>query len=159
MPETPLTRRLLDLLEARGVPHRVVHHPPARTSAEAARLRGTALESGAKALVCHADERIVLIVVPGDRRLDGRAFKRQTGVKNVRMVDAVRVEELIGAQVGAVPPFGSLAGLTTYADRSVVAREEITFSAGARDVSVSMGGPDYAALEQPVVGEFAQTGE
>jgi hypothetical protein len=26
-------------------------------------------------------------------------------------------------------------------------------------VSVSMGGPDYAALEQPVVGEFAQTVE
>src|ERR671916_475466 len=94
-----LTRRILDLLEARGVPHRVLHHPPVRTSEEASRRRGTALEAGAKALVCHADGRIVLIVVPADRRLDGRAFKRQTGVRNVRMVDGAQIEALVGAPV------------------------------------------------------------
>ena len=133
----------------------MLRHPPARTSEEASRLRGTPLEAGAKALVCHADDRIVLIVVPADRRLAGRAFKRQTGVKNVRMVEAERMEELVGAPVGAVPPFGSLVGLPTYADRSVVAREAIAFNAGARDVSVTMRGPDYAALEQPILGDFA----
>ena len=153
--ETALTRRILDLLESSGVAHRVLRHPPARTSEEAARLRGTPLEAGAKALVCHADDAIVLVVVPADRRLDGRAFRRQAGVRSVRMVDAERVQELIGAPVGAVPPFGSLVGLTTYADRAVVAREQIAFNAGARDVSVVMGGPDYGALERPVLGDFA----
>ena len=153
--ESPLTRRLLELLQRHGVPHRVLRHPPARTSEEAARARGTPLEAGAKALVCHADDAIVLIVVPAHARLDSRAFKRQTGTKNVRMVVAERMEGLVGAPVGAVPPFGSLVGLPTYADRAVVAREEIAFNAGARDVSVTMRGPDYAALEQPTLGNFA----
>jgi Ala-tRNA(Pro) deacylase len=153
--ETPLTRRILDLLESNGVPHRVLRHPPVRTSEEASRARGTPLEAGAKALVCHADRRIVLIVVPADRRLDNRAFRRQTGTKNVRMVDGERVRELVGAPVGAVPPFGSLVGLPTYADRAVVAREEIAFNAGARDLSITMRGADYVALEQPIVGDFA----
>ena len=152
--ESGLTRRILDLLRARNVAHRVLRHPPARTSEEAARIRGTPLEAGAKALVCHADERIVLIVVPADRRLDGRAFKRQTGVRSVRMVDAAQAEALVGAPVGAVPPFGSLVGLETYADRAVVARTEIAFSAGARDVSVVMAGPDYGDLERPELGDF-----
>ncbi len=151
-----LTRRILDLLETSGVPHRVLHHPPVRTSEEAARVRGTPLEAGAKALVCHADDRIVLIVVPADRRLDGRAFKQQIGVKNVRMVDAAEIEALVGAPVGAVPPFGSLFGLATYADRTVVGRAEIAFNAGARDFSVVMSGPDYARLEKPILGEFAK---
>ena len=153
--DSPLTRRLLDLLAANGVPHRVLRHRPVRTSEEAARVRGTPLAAGAKALVCQADDRVVLIVVPADRRLDNRAFRRQAGVRSVRMVDADRVEGLVGAPVGAVPPFGSLMSLPTYADRAVGERPEISFNAGARDISVTMAGPDYAALERPTLGDFA----
>jgi Ala-tRNA(Pro) deacylase len=152
----PLTRRLVDLLQAHQVEHQTLRHPPVLTSEEASRVRGTPLEAGAKALVCHADDRIVLIVVPADARLDNRAFRQQAGVKNVRMIDAERVLELVGAPVGAVPPFGSLFGLPTYADREVVERELIAFNAGARDVSVTMAGPDYAALERPTIGQFAR---
>jgi len=152
----PLTRRLVDLLVTRGVDHRLLQHPPVRTSEEASRVRGTPLEAGAKALVCHADERVVLIVVPADARLDNRAFRQQAGVRNVRMIDPAEVEALVGAPIGAVPPFGSLFGLTTYADREVVERDMIAFNAGARDVSVTMRGPDYAALEQPILGQYAR---
>src|SRR3954447_5004552 len=155
-PLGPLTRRLLDLLATHGIAHQVLRHPPALTSEDASRLRGTPLEAGAKALVCHADDRIVLIVVPADARLDNRAFRQQAGVKNVRMIDAERVQELVGAPVGAVPPFGSLFGLPTYADREIVERDLIAFNVGARDVSVTMAGPDYAALEQPTLGRFAR---
>ncbi len=156
---SPLTRRLLDLLRSQAVPHRSLSHPAVRTSEEASRVRGTPLEAGAKALVCHADDRIVLIVVPADARLDNRAFRQQTGVRNVRMVDAGEIEALVGAPVGAVPPFGSLFGLPTYADREVVGRDEIAFNAGARGFSVIMGGPDYARLEGPILGDFAKRGD
>jgi Ala-tRNA(Pro) deacylase len=152
----PLTRRIVDLLETRGVDHRVLRHPPVLTSLEASQVRGTPLEAGAKALVCQADERIVLIVVPADARLDNRAFRQQAGVRNVRMIDAEQVEALVGAPVGAVPPFGSLFGLPTYADQEVVERDLIAFNVGARDVSATMAGPDYAAIEQPTLGRFAR---
>jgi Ala-tRNA(Pro) deacylase len=155
-PLSPLTERLLQVLADRAVPHQVMRHRPVRTSAEASQVRGTPLDAGAKALVCHADEGIVLIVVPADARLDNRAFRQQAGVKNVRMIDPERVLELVGAPVGAVPPFGSLFGLPTYCDREVAERELIAFNAGGRDVSVTMRGPDYAALEQPLLGQFAR---
>src|SRR3954453_12456537 len=143
-PLEPLTRRLLDLLATHGIAHQVLRHPPALTSEDASRLRGTPLEAGAKALLCHAADRILLIVVPPDARLDNRAFRQQAGVKNVRMIDPAQVEALVGAPVGAVPPFGSLFGLITYADHEVVERDVIAFNAGARDVSVTMRGPEYA---------------
>ena len=152
----PLTRRIVDLLEARGVAFRLLRHPAVRTSEEASRVRATPLEAGAKALVCHADDRIVLIVVPADARLDNRAFRQQAGVRNVRMIDAERVQELVGAPVGAVPPFGSLFGLPTYADREVAARDLIAFNIGARAVSVTMSGPDYAARDRPILGQYAR---
>ena len=152
----PLTRRIVDLLDTNGVAYRLLRHPPVLTSEEASRVRGTPLEAGAKALVCHADDRVVLIVVPADARLDNRAFRQRAGVKNVRMIDPEQIQELVGAPVGAVPPFGSLFGLTTYADREVVERDLIAFNVGARDVSVTMAGPDYAALERPTLGQFAR---
>jgi len=155
----PLTRRIVDLLESRGVAHRLLRHPAVLTSEEASRVRGTPLEAGAKALVCHADNRIVLIVVPADARLDNRAFRQQAGVKNVRMIDPERVMDLVGAPVGAVPPFGSLFGLPTYADYELAERDLIAFNIGARDVSVTMAGPDYAAMEQPTLGRFARRAE
>jgi prolyl-tRNA editing enzyme YbaK/EbsC (Cys-tRNA(Pro) deacylase) len=155
-PLSPLTRSIVDLLESRGVAHRLLRHPPVLTSEEASRVRGTPLEAGAKALVCHADDRIVLIVVPADARLDNRAFKLQAGVKNVRMVDAERVQELVGPPVGAMPLLGGLFGLPTFADREVVERDLIAFNVDARDVSVTMAGPDYAALEQPTLGRYAR---
>src|SRR3954453_10004938 len=124
-PLGPLTRRIIDLLTTRGIEHQVLRHPAVLTSEEASRVRGTPLEAGAKALVCHADDRIVLIVVPADARLDNRAFRQQAGVKNVRMIDAERIMELVGAPVGAVPPFGSLFDLPTYADHELVKRDLI----------------------------------
>jgi Ala-tRNA(Pro) deacylase len=155
-PISPLTERLIQLLTEREVPHRLMRHPPVRTSEEASQVRGTPLDAGAKALVCQADERTVLIVVPADARLDNRAFRQQAGVKNVRMIDAERILELVGAPVGAVPPFGSLFGLPTYADEDVVGRELIAFNAGGRDISMTMRGPDFAAIEQPIIGQFAR---
>ncbi len=153
--ESTLTRRILDLLLSNGIAYRILRHAPVRTSQEAARVRGTPLQAGAKALVCHAGDQIVLVVIPADRQLDGRAFRRQTRVRSVRMVDPERVQEIVGAPVGAVPPFGSLFGLATYADRSIAARSEIAFNAGARDLSIAMSGPDYARLERPILGDFA----
>lgn len=155
-PLGPLTGRIVELLMAHGVPHRVLRHAPVLTSEEASRVRGTPLEAGAKALVCHADDRVVLIVVPADARLDNRAFRQLAGVKNVRMIDPERVHELVGAPVGAVPPFGSLFGLPTFADEEVAERDLIAFNIGARDVSVTMRGPDYAAIERPTLGRFAR---
>jgi Ala-tRNA(Pro) deacylase len=159
VPFGPLTQRILDLLTTHDVAHRVLRHPAVLTSEDASRVRGTPLEAGAKALVCHADDKIVLIVVPADARLDNRAFRQQAGVKNVRMIAPDQILELVGAPVGAVPPFGSLFGLTTYADREIAERELIAFNIGARDVSVTMRGPDYAALELPILGQFARRAE
>src|SRR5581483_6425883 len=124
--ESPLVRRVLSLLDTHRVPHQVLRHEPVFTSEQAAAVRGTPLEDGAKALVCHADERLVLVVVPANLRLDTRAFKATYRVKNLRMAAAEAVEAL-GAIPGGVPPFGSALGLRTYADDGIAQRAQLSF--------------------------------
>lgn len=150
-----LTERLLAYLEANGAGFTVLRHEPVRTSEEAARMRGTALEQGAKALVCRADERVVLLVVQAHRRLDSRAFKRAFGVKNLRMVSAEELLALTGLEVGAVPPFGHLLGLPTYVDERLLTLPRIAFNAGSRSISVVLATRDFARLEPLTAAHFA----
>ncbi len=69
MSET-IFQRVEELLRRQGVAFDVLRHEPVYTSEEAARVRGTPLASGAKALVCKADSDFLLLVMPADRRLD-----------------------------------------------------------------------------------------
>ena len=60
--------RLIQRLEACDISCELRHHTPVYTSEEAARVRGTSLASGAKALICKADDRFIMYVVPAERR-------------------------------------------------------------------------------------------
>ena len=156
LPDTrSVTERLLALLVTEGADHTVLHHAPVRTSEEAAVIRGTPLEQGAKALVFQADERTVLLVVQAHRRLETRAFKRAYGIKNLRMLPADDLLTLTGLEPGAVPPFGSLLGLQTCADEGLLRMPRIVFNAGNRSVSVLLTTADYVRVERPAVGRFA----
>ncbi len=149
-----LVRRVAALLSSSGAPHAVVRHAPVRTSEEAAAVRGTSLEDGAKALVCRADGRLVLIVLPANRRLDTRTFKATYGVKDLAMASPAEIEGL-GAVIGGVPPFGSLMGLQTYADEELTRRTTLSFNIGSRTVSATLGAADFVRLERPIVGSFS----
>lgn len=146
---------IVSLLEARGVLYRVVEHEPVYTSQEAARVRGTPLEQGAKAMVFEADGRPVLLVVAAHRRIDTRAFKRLYGTKNLRLVQPQEVERITGLEVGSVPPLGSVLGLLTYVDESLLENPEISFNAGSHTRSVIMSCRDYISLIEPEVGSFS----
>jgi Ala-tRNA(Pro) deacylase len=153
-PET-VTDRLIQLLRLHHVDFQLLEHEPVTTSEEAARMRGTPLEQGAKALVCRADDRHILIVLPANRRLDTKTFKRAHGVKNLRMISADELRELTGLEVGAVPPFGNLLDLPTYVDERLLELPHISFNAGSRSVSIIMQPADYRRLANPTVARFA----
>jgi Ala-tRNA(Pro) deacylase len=155
MNEETLTDRIIALLEREELPYRLMRHEPVRTSEEAARVRGTPLEQGAKALVFRAGGRHVLLVLPADRRVDSRVVKRALGVKDLRMVSPEELLELTGLEPGSVPPFGNLMGLPTYVDERLLSLPRISFNVGSRSESVVMSPDDYRRLVQPEVGRFA----
>ena len=131
----------------------VLRHAPVYTSEEAAAVRGVPLASGAKALVVKGGDEFVLIVVPADRKLDGKKGRAALGVKGTRFATREEVEQLTGLQPGSIPPFGSLFGLKTYCDPALSDNETINFNAGDHAISVSMSCADYLAVEKPTLAE------
>ncbi len=155
-PGAPVLDRIRTMLDSRGVRYQYMEHAPVFTSEEAARVRGTDPHEGAKALLFQADGRPVLLVLPGDMRVDSRAFKRQFGVKDLRMVSAEELKQLTGLEPGAVPPFGSVLGVPTYLDEKLAAGPRMSFNAGSRTQSLQMAAADFMSVEKPTVARFSQ---
>lgn len=148
--------RLTILLNATQTPHTVLHHEPVYTSEESARVRGTTLTSGAKALICKCDERFLMFVMPADRRLSSKKVRQSLQIRSLRFGSADEVLEKTGLRPGSIPPFGSLFGLPTFCDRELQQQPQINFNAGDRGISISMSSQDYERVERPQFGEFVE---
>ena len=146
--------RLESLLKQHGTSYSVLRHQPVFTSEGAATVRGVALSTGAKALICKVDERFAMFVIPGDRKLDSKRVRQALGIRALRFATLDELTDLTSLPPGAVPPFGSLFGLTTHCDAQLGANDQINFNAGDRSVSISLRYKDYLQVENPKVGSF-----
>src|SRR5205809_4444319 len=123
----PVFDRLQQFLDGKAIKYEVLHHSPVFTSEEAAAVRGTPLASGAKALICKADERFVMVVLPADRKLASKTVRQTEGVKSLRFASREEVEQLTSLVPGSIPPFGSLFGLPTWCDEGLAVHSTINF--------------------------------
>jgi len=148
--------RVEQLLTSRNLAFGVLRHNPVYTSEEAAAVRGVSLSSGAKALICKAEDRFVMFVIPADRKLASRQVRRLHGWRKLRFANREEVLALTGLTPGSIPPFGSLFALPTYCDEKLGENTTINFNAGDHTISVNMRYVDYFDAEQPEVGSFAE---
>jgi len=148
--------RLSALLTAQSIEFDVLRHAAVFTSEEAAAVRGTPLASGAKALVCKADDRFVMIILPADRKLASKAVRKSEGIKSLRFASREEVEQLTGLAPGSIPPFGSLFGLPTWCDERLAEHPRINFNAGDHAISISMTYADFLKVEQPKPGLYGE---
>ncbi|MFQ5489091.1 MAG: aminoacyl-tRNA deacylase [Phycisphaerae bacterium] len=151
----PVFAKVADRLRQASIDFEVSRHAPVYTSAEAAAIRGVDLHSGAKALIIKAGDRFVMIVLPADLSLNGKAVKKALACKSTRFANQDEVLRMTGLTPGAIPPFGSLFDLGTFCDERLADNEWINFNAGAHTVSIGMSYADYLAVEQPTLGRFA----
>ena len=142
-------QKLLERLKAAGVAYRLVEHRAAETSREAAEIRGSKLEQGAKALVLRSKGEFMLFVVSAARELDPKKLRAELKLKSLSFATPDEVLRTFGLLKGSVPPFGSVLGIRTLADVSLRQNEEIVFNAGLRTKSIFISLTDYDAVEKP----------
>jgi prolyl-tRNA editing enzyme YbaK/EbsC (Cys-tRNA(Pro) deacylase) len=99
----------------------------------------------AKTLSLRIGDRVVLIVVAGDARLDNKKFKAAFGAKP-RLLDAEEVADITGHPVGGVCPFGLANPLPIYCDESLRHLGEVVPAAGATNAAVRIAASRLAEL-------------
>jgi len=131
-------------------------HEPVFTSEEAAKVRGTDESDGAKALIMMADKKPIMLVLPGNQKVDFKFVKKQLDIKDLRMATPEEVIEVTGIPIGAVHPWGRLFGISTYVEPKLGSGKTIVFNAGLHERSMRVSWKDYLKVEKPVELEFAK---
>ena len=103
----------------------------------AAKALGCKPEYIAKSLTFKIEDRTILIVVAGNRKIDNAKYKAQFGAKAI-MLAFDEVEEKIGHQVGGVCPFGINDGVEIYLDISLKDLEYVYPACGSSNSAIKL---------------------
>lgn len=146
--------RLSALLNEQQARYRVVEHPTAGKSEEVAKIRGTQLGQGAKALLCHVKgngiKQHVLAILPADKQADLSAVAHGIGGTRASLASPVEVDTLTDCVFGAIPPFSFHPDLLLVADPLLFERfDELAFNAGTLERSMILNTKDYQRIAQP----------
>jgi Ala-tRNA(Pro) deacylase len=147
---------LKKFLDDRKIKYESNVHEPVYTSEQAAKVRGEPLESGAKAMVFRSKGNFLMVVIAGDKKIDFKKVKAVIGSSSLSMASPEEVLKVMGCEIGSVPPFGNLANIPVYMDKSLERSQIINFNAGRHDTSFSISLSDYIKAVKPVIVEVAQ---
>ncbi len=151
-----ITQEIRKLLDAQNIQYTCWDHPPVHTSEEAAKIRGTPLESGAKALVLRSEGKFLMVVIAGDKKMDMKKVKKAIGSDRLTLATPEEVLQVTHCAIGSVPPFGNIFSIPVYLDKSLLRNVIINFNAGKHGTSIAMSVSDYQKVVNPVVVDVAQ---
>lgn len=138
--------KIKDLLEKRKVEYELLEHEPVFTSEEASRIRGTNMNEGAKSLLLKFKSNFVLVVVPGDSRLSMKKLRKYIHDGKSRFARPEEVIDIMGCEIGACYPVGSVISIRTIVDPIFEKGEYIAFNPGVHDRTIRMKWKDYLTL-------------
>ncbi len=98
--------------------------------------------------------RYILAVVPGDERVDLAAVKALMQGTYVTFASAEIAERLAGSVSGTILPFSFNPELELVVDPSLLANDEIYFTAARLDRSMALKTSDYVAIAKPRMGRL-----
>lgn len=152
--------RFIALLDAQGVPYRLIDHEPEGRTELVSAMRGNTLAQAAKCIVLMVKvgkkvTRYVLAVVPGDTRVDLGAVKALLEGTYVAFASQDIAERLAGSVTGTILPFSFNPELELVVDPALLENEEIYFNVARLDRSIALKSSDYAAVANPRLGQIA----
>ena len=139
--------RVAAFLRAGGVEARIEEFDSGTPTAEdAARAVGCKLAQIVKSLVFDCDGRLVVVMVPGDRRADSRKVARAIGCRKAKVADADQVVAATGFAPGAVAPFPLPKVDRVLADRQVLVHDRVWVGAGSPRHMATIASSDLIRL-------------
>ena len=128
-----------EYLEKRGVQFEVIPHERAYTSIDEARALGIAADEVLKVIVLDAASGHALAVIPASYRIDMRLVRKATGDNHAKFAAEEELErDFPDYELGALPPLGSVLGVSTFVDPEVMKHDTVVFAAGTQRESVKV---------------------
>jgi len=145
-------------LKSGGTAYNTLTHPTAYTAQEEAAATHVPGKEWAKTVVCFADGKPVLAVLPAHFNVDLERLRNLARARTCRLAQEEEFSSLYPeCETGAMPPLGPLYQQSVYVDKSLTSDPEIVFNGGTHVDAIRMRYEDFATLVHPVVGEFGRS--
>lgn len=128
------------------IPYRVLSHPRAATSLEAAKLANIEGRRLAKAVLLEDDAGYLMAVVPANRHVKVRSLGQQLGRKVHMATEEEAASLFADCERGAIPPLGRAYGIEAVWDDSLLDQPEIFFEGGDHEELIQVAGQRVQAL-------------
>lgn len=145
-------QKLKEFLDSHGVKYVTLSHSRAFTAQDVAESSHVPGKEMAKTVMVLVDGRMAMAVVPAPSRVDLERLKQAAGAKHVELADEKDFKGLFPeCELGAMPPFGTLYGLPTFASDRLARQAQIAFSAGTHTEVIRLPYADFERLAQPKI--------
>lgn len=152
------SNRIKAYLDENAVKYVSIQHSPAFTAPEVAQSVHVAGRDFAKTVIAMIDGAPAMIVLPATRRLILPDVREMFESEEVRLATESDLRELFpDCEVGAMPPFGNLYGLTVYVAASLAHERRIAFNAGTHTEVIEMAYEDFDRLARPRIIDLVTT--
>lgn len=152
-----VTQRLKDFLNQQGIAYETLRHDAAFTAQQLAASLHVPGRQFVKVVVVKLDGNPVLAVMPAPLRINFKQLAAAGGAKKCSLASETEFQQLFSdCDLGAMPPFGKLYNLPTYAEETLAADREIVFNAGTHTEAIRMSYADFARLSQAKLAKFGE---
>ena len=101
--------KIIGILKDNKIQYEIFEHEPVYTNPTMAEALNISESETVKSLVVMTKEKeMVVLVMPGDKRVEWKKAAAGVGTKKVSFAKSEQVLEKVGCEVGCVPPFGHL---------------------------------------------------
>jgi Ala-tRNA(Pro) deacylase len=143
-------KRLEEYLDSHNVKYERIAHREAYTAQEIAATSHVPGKELAKTVILKIDGSLAMAVLPAPSKIDLGLMKKEIGANSVELAKEDEFKDFFpGCDVGAMPPFGNLYGLTVYVAEKLTEDKEIAFNAGSHIELIKISFKDYVELVKP----------
>jgi len=143
-------------LEHNGVWHKFILKQETIHTADAAKAAGIELHRVTKNLVSETDQgEHVLLIIPGDRKVNLGAVAKALKVRNVQLVPFAEAEEISGYPPGGTPSIGHKTRMRAVIDEDLLRFETVFCGGGSRDRLVELKTQDIVKLNDSIIAKIS----
>lgn len=145
-------------LKSRQVDFEPLLHAPASSASRRAHWIHVPGIKVAKSVLVKSGEAFLLTVLPATSWIDLARLSQILGSEPITLATEDQADLIFGdCQRGALPPFGSLYGLKTFIDLTLVSGLEMVCAGNQRHEGYRLRLKDYVTIERPIQVSFATT--
>jgi Cys-tRNA(Pro)/Cys-tRNA(Cys) deacylase len=143
-------------LKENGLWYRFIEKSETIHTADAAKAAGIELNRLTKNLVSKTDSgEHVLLIVPGDKKVDLDKAAKVLGVRKIRLVPFDKAEEISGYPPGGTPSIGHKTPMKIVLDKSLLSYQTVFCGGGSRTRLLELRTEDIVRVGKAIISDIS----